>query len=589
VAEGSSFEDRLRHAMGLHEKGLIDQAALAYDALLQINPENPAALHMRGVICYQRGELESALRYLDTALHLLPEDAAAISNRGLVLRGLKRPQEALSAYDAALRRQPEFAQAWSNRGNVLRDLNRCGEAVDSYKRACVLQPDFASAWHGLGLALSDLRRWAEAVAAFDSALVCKPDFSVAYLDRGNALRELEQPEQALASYDRALQANLRYPQAWSNRGVVLKRLGRFDESLVSYQKALTFKPDFVDAMVNCSTLLKDMLRLEEAIQLNERALSIDPSASGAHLNLAICQLLQGKFPEGLPHFEWRWNTDQLRDSARSFTQPAWRTGETLAGPTVLLHAEQGLGDTIQFCRYAAMAARQGLRVVLEVQPVLVDLLQGLEGAATVVARGSTLPSFDAHCPLMSLPLVMETTLATIPAPSRYIGVQSVRSAVWRKTLGEVSQKRVGLVWSGRPEHKNDHNRSIPLADYALMLDSRCDYHCLQKEIRREDLHELQSRTDIRSWSQDLDSFVDTAALIECMDLVVAVDTSVAHLAAAMGKPVWLLLPYSPDWRWLLERTDTPWYPSMTLFRQRASGDWSDVVRRVGAALTQWAN
>lgn len=589
MAEGSSFEDRLRDAIGLHAKGLLDLAASAYDALLQINPGNPAALHMRGVVCYQRGDLEPALRYLDTALQFRPQDAAAISNRGLVLRGLKRPLEALDAYDAALRIQPEFAQAWSNRGNVLRELMRSSEAVDSYERACNLQPEFASAWHGLGLALSDLHRWAEAVAAFDSALVHKPDFSVAYLDCGNALRELERPEQALASYDLALKFNPQYAQAWSNRGVVLKRLGRFEESLVSYKNALDCKPDFVDAMVNCSTLLKDMLKLDASIQMNKRALSIDANASGAHLNLSICLLLQGKLSEGLPHFEWRWQTDQLRDSARSFGKPLWHTGALPEGATVLLHAEQGLGDTLQFCRYSAMVARRGLRVVLEVQPPLVDLLKGLDGVDAVVARGSVLPAFDAHCPLMSLPLALKTTLATIPAPQKYISAEPGRVESWRRLLGAVPRKRVGLVWSGRPEHKNDHNRSIALVDFAQILDGRCEYHCLQKEIRPDDQRELKSRTDIQSWRDELTSFEDTAALVECMDLVVAVDTSVAHLAAAMGKPVWLLLPYSPDWRWLLERSDTPWYPSMRLFRQRTAGDWRDVVTRTSAALTQWSN
>lgn len=585
----ASFEDRLRDAMGFHEKGLLDQAASAYDALLQINPENPAALHMRGVVCYQRGELESALRYLNTALHIHSGDAAALSNKGLVLRGLKRPVEAVSAYDAALQLQPAFAQAWANRGNALRDLDRSNEAVDSYRQACNLQPEFVSALHGLGLALGDLRQWAEAIAAFDAALMRKPDFFVAWLDRGNALRELEQPEQALASYDQALQCNPQYAQAWSNRGVVLKRLGRLDASLESYQNALNCKPDFVDAMVNCSTLLKDMLRLDASIQMNQRALSIDANASGAHLNLAICQLLQGKLSEGLPHFEWRWQTDQLRDSVRSFAKPRWHSGALPEGATVLLHAEQGLGDTIQFCRYADIVAKKGLRVVLEVQPVLVDLLQGLDGVDAVFARGSALPDFDAHCPLMSLPLALETTLATIPAPQRYISPEAGRVIAWKKRLGEASRKRVGLVWSGRPEHKNDHNRSVALIEFAQLLDDRFEYHCLQKEIRTTDQRELELRADIKSWSNDLTSFTDTAALVECMDLVVAVDTSVAHLAAAMGKPVWLLLPHSPDWRWLLERSDTPWYPSMQLFRQQTTGDWRDVVTCVRVALERWAS
>ena len=536
----------------------------------------------------QSGRLDAAFDGFSALLLVNPQDAAGYSNLGLVLRARKQEVQAVQAYDRALALQPDFAQAWANRGNVLRDMARHKEAEQSYRKALAIQPNFASAWHGLGLALGDLKQWQDALAAFDAAIAHKPEFAVAYLDRGNALRELDRPEEALTSYDRALQSNDNYAQAWSNRGVVLKQLGRMDDALQSYDRALTCKPDFVDAMVNCSTLLKEMLQLDASMQLTQRALALDANSSGAHLNLAICYLLKGDFPNGFQHFEWRWKTDQLRDGARKFTQPIWLGQELPLGSTVLLHAEQGLGDTLQFCRYAQIVAQRGLRVVLEVQAPLVELMRGVRGVSEVFVRGGTLPAFDAHCPLMSLPLASETTVQTIPAWPRYLQADAERRDSWKSRLGATERKRVGLVWSGRPEHKNDHNRSIALDVFAQMLDARFEYHCLQKEIRPADQERLFVHPEISMWSDQLQSFSDTAALVECLDLVIAVDTSVAHLAAALGKPVWLLLPFSPDWRWLLDRQDTPWYPGMRLFRQAATGDWSSALLPVRSALAAFS-
>lgn len=570
--------------MALHERGQLVEAERAYETLLSRNPEDFNALHMRGVVYFQQGRLDTALHDISRALQISPGDASAHSHLALVLRALKRPAEALQAHDQALQLQPGFAQAWANRGNVLRDLDRSADAAQSYEQAIAYQPTFPSALHGLGLAQGDLGRWQEALGSFDKAIAQKPAFAVAYLDRGNALRELDRLDDALQSYGLALHHDPGYAQAWSNRGVVLKHLGRMDEALLSYRRALELKPDFVDAMVNCSTLLKEMLRLDESMAMNQSALARDPASSGAHLNLAICQLLKGDFPAGFGHFEWRWKTDQLRDNLRPFTQPLWLGQDLPAGSTVLLHAEQGLGDTLQFCRYARLVADRGLRVVLEVQPPLTGILRAVDGVTAVVARGEPLPPFDAQCPLMSLPLALKTTLGSIPAQERYLQSDADKRHAWQQRLGSGSRKRVGLVWSGRPEHKNDHNRSMALANFAGALDPHFEYHCLQKEIRVADLVTLKTQTNIAVWRDALESFADTAALVECMDLVVSVDTSVAHLAAALGKPVWLLLPYSPDWRWLLGRDDTPWYPTMRLFRQKTPGDWGGVLSQVRLAL-----
>jgi tetratricopeptide (TPR) repeat protein len=571
-------------AWALYEKSDYAAANVAYAAVLAYKPDHADALHLRGVVLYQLKDYEAALHWLLQARQHNPRDAAVCSNIGLVLRALKRYALALEAYDQALALKPDFVQAWANRGNLLRDMQQAAAAVESYQKALALQPVFAQALHGMGLALSDQKRYPESLVAYDAAIAHNPSYAIAFMDRGNALRELERTEDALASYEKAIALKPDYTQAWSNRGVVLKFLQRFDEAEQSYLRALQLQPDFVDAIVNYATLLKDMQRLPQAIALNQRAIALDADSSGAHLNLAICHLLTGDLQQGLPEYEWRWKTEQLRDGVRSFTQPLWLGDADLAGKTILLHAEQGLGDTLQFCRYAPMVAALGAKVVLEVQAPLVDLLKSLPGVDVLLAQGQPLPHFDVHCPLLSLPLAFKTRVESIPAMPRYLHSDAVRVRAWQQRLGQSIAPRVGVVWSGRPEHKNDHNRSMAFSEFAHCLQTGVQYHCLQKDIRSADQDALQARADMQVWGSELHSFADTAALVECMDAVIAVDTSVAHLAAALGKPVQLLLPFSPDWRWIVGRNDTPWYPSMRLLRQSQNRQWADVLQAIEPAI-----
>ena len=578
----------LQRALEAFVAGRFSQADTAYKNLLAQSPDLAEALHMRGLVQYQLKDFSLACGLLAQAVGLVPRNAAAQSNYGMVLRAMGRHTQALEAYEKALVQQPHFPQAWANRANVLRDMGRSEEAVTAYQQAIAQQPDFAQALHGLGLVHGDMGQWAQSLDAYDRALQCNPRFAVAYLDRGNTLREMEQLQEALASYARAIELKPDYAQAWSNRGVVLKYLARFDEARACYDAALDINPQFVDAMVNYSTLLKDMLLLDASAAMARRALLLEPENSGAHLNLSICDLLRGDFDSGFSHYEWRWKTDQLRGGVREFAQPLWLGEHSLRGKTLLVHAEQGLGDTLQFCRYARLLKQQGARVIMEVQAPLVHLLGALEGVDQWVAQGDPLPPFDCHCPMLSLPLAMKTTLLNVPAAPRYLAAPSQTMVQWTLRLGQRVKPRVGLVWSGRAEHKNDHNRSLSFAQLESTLQGEFEFHCLQKEVRVADAPALNQRTDIRQWSAQLDSFADTAALIEQLDLVIAVDTSVAHLAAALGKPVWLLLPFSPDWRWLVARDDTPWYPTMRLFRQSGSGDWQGVLQRVATALKTFA-
>lgn len=574
-----SAAELVAHGLREHQAGRIAQALPLYEQALAQDAANFDSWHLRGVALHQGGQSDAAVQSIRHALGLRPGDAPALSNLGLALRALQRHDEALQAYDQALQLAPQFAQAWGNRGNLLRDMGRSADAVESFERAVAANPQLASAWHGLGLALGDRGRWPQSLDAFDRAIGLQPVYAVAWMDRGNTLRALERFDDALQSYERSLEQAPDAAFTWSNRGVVLKRLGRLAEAVVSYTRALALKPDFVDAMVNFATLQKDRMDTESAIALNRRALALQPDNSGAHLNLAICHMVTGDWTQGLPHYEWRWKTEQLLDGARPFTQPQWDGSQSLQGKTILLHAEQGLGDTLQFCRLAAPVAARGARVVLEVQAPLKDLLAGLAGVDALVARGEPLPAFDLHCPLLSLPLALGLSLDDLPVAQSYVKALPQRSAHWAQVLG-AGRPKVGLVWSGRPEHKNDHNRSLPLAQLLPALPTGPQYHCLQKEFRDADAALLSTQPHIANWSAQLHDFGETAALVERMDWVISVDTSVAHLAAAMGKPVWLLLPFSPDWRWIVGRNDSPWYPGMRLYRQTSTGDWAGVLEHL---------
>lgn len=583
-ASTTTVQQALALAVRHHEQGRWAAAEEVYQAILQQHPQRFEALHLLGVLKHQTGHSQEGLALIEQALALRPDDAPALSNAGLVLRALQRPQDALQAYDKAVERDPGFAQAWANRGNVLRDLGQAGQALQAYARAIACQAGYAQAWHGKGLAHFDLGQFEQARQCHLQALALQGASASVEVDLGNALRELDQLRDALACYDRALQLQPAYAQALSNRGVVLKQLGDFAQAQQSYERAIALDPKFVDAHVNLGTLLKDTQRLQEAQAAYARALQLDPASSSAHLNLAIALLLEGQLPQGLQEYEWRWKTAQMADGQRGFAQPAWEPGDRLQGKTLLLHAEQGLGDTLQFCRYAAVAAAQGARVVLEVQPALVNLLQGLSGVAELVARGSALPDFDLQCPLLSAPRAAQTTLDTIPAERAYLRPKPDYVQKWQAAVGAPHARRIGVAWSGRPEHKNDMHRSMAFAQFARALPQGPAYWCLHKDIRASDRAALAQRADVRVVADALATFDDTAALICAMDLVIAVDTSVAHLAAALGKPVWLLLPYCPDWRWMLHRTDTPWYPGMRLFRQTAYAHWDATLEAVARCL-----
>jgi tetratricopeptide (TPR) repeat protein len=601
----------------------FDDALSRYERALALQPNYVEAWLNRGSALLGLRRFAEAVASYDRALALRPDYAEAHSNRGSALNGLGRHQEALASCDRALAVRADYPEALLSRGNALRDLKQFDGAMQSYDAALALQPDYVEALCNRAVALCDFKRFEEALANCDRALALRPHFAEAHSNRGNALMGLEGFEEALASYDRAVALQPNFAEAYANRGGALHSLNRFvealavydhavalmpsraethynranvlyglkrfDEALAGYDRALALRPNYVEPLTNRGVTFHDLGRFDEAVASYDRVRLVQSDYADAHYNEALCRLLTGDLRRGFEKLEWRWETEQLGHGKRNFSQPLWTGAENLAGKTILLHAEQGFGDTIQFCRYAPLVAARGAQIVLEVQAPLRRLMPTLPCPAQIIVRDEPLPDFDLHCPLLSLPRSFATELATVPGETPYLQASADAVADWRERLelklGGKAVPRIGIAWSGRPTHKNDHNRSIAL-DFFLQIFAGVDARVvsLQREVRGADAPALQAHNDVVHFGEELEDFSDTAALIENLDLVVAVDTSVVHLAGALGKPVWVLLPFMPDWRWLLDRDDSPWYPSARLFRQDEARAWDSVIMGVNAAL-----
>jgi Tfp pilus assembly protein PilF len=429
------------------------------------------------------------------------------------------------------------------------------------------------------------RNLEHAVHLFDQAIALEPSRAEPYYKRGNALKDMARHEAAIASYNQAIERRPDYAHAYCNRGVVEQALGRVEAALSSYERAIALDPTDYMAPYNRALLMQDCSRWEEALADYDRAIGLNPRFADALYNRSMAQLFLGDFDSGWRGYEWRWaNARRLGiGEARTFTQPRWQ-GEDLAGKSLLLYAEAGLGDTLQFCRYVPLCARLGATVNLEIQAPLVRLLERLEGVSRVIAAGGALPTFDYESPLLSLPLAFKTTLDSIPAPKSYLRADEPRIAQWQTRLDPRSRPRIGLAWSGNPRNPIDARRSIMLADWIGHLPVEFEYYSLQTQVREFDRAVLESGSLINSFDDALLDFQNTAALCACMDLVITVDTSLAHLAGALGQRTWVLLAHTPDFRWLRDRTDSPWYPSLRLYRQAAAGDWVGVFERVAADL-----
>jgi exonuclease VII small subunit len=430
-----------------------------------------------------------------------------------------------------------------------------------------------------------LGQFETALENFERVLALQPDNAMVHYNRGVVLQKLKRPEDALASYDRAITIHPACAEAYNNRGNVLKSFHQLEDALASYDRAVALKTNYAEAHNNRGAVLQELQRLEDALTAYDRAIAVKPNYAVALMNKALLLLLTGKFEEGWRLHEWRWNAGQ-KGECRTFTQPLYLGDEPLSGRTLLIHAEQGFGDSLQFCRYARTAEALGAKVVLEVPSALTSVLATLPGTRTLVTQGAPLSDFDLHCPMLSLPLAFKTTLETIPADVPYLFADPHKQSDWQKRLGPKTQPKIGLAWSGKPEYINDANRTIALESLLPLLKLPFEFHSLQREYRDQDVPLLAVLPQLRNHRNELEDFSDTAALVSEMDLIISVDTSVAHLAGALGKPFWILLSYMPNYRWLMGRSDSPWYPTAKLFRQPAFGDWETVISDVAREISR---
>jgi tetratricopeptide (TPR) repeat protein len=536
----------IQQALALHQQGRLDEAEKLYTRVLKAQRDNFDALHLLGMLNHERGRAGEAYRLIVAALKVQPRSPDALSNLALVLHALKRSEEALAHLDKALALAPNHLDALNNRGNVLLDLKRPAEAMLAFNAVLAAEPRHAQALINRGNARVGMDEPTSALTDYDAALALAPGHPLALYNRGNALRALGREQEALTAYDGALSAAPNYPNAWTNRGLALAALNRHQDALASY----------------------------------DRALSVQPGNAEVHFNRALSLLTLGDYAQGFAEYEWRWQRAGagMRQDLR---KPLWLGETPLAGKTILLHAEQGLGDTLMFARYAPMLARAGARVVLEAQRELKTLLAGLEGAAAVVAHGEPLPPFDVHCPLTSLPLACKTGLSSVPADIPYLRASEEKITQWRTRLSGVPKPYVALAWSGRATHVNDRNRTLALSQLEPLLEAdEFRFVSVQRDFRPADMEMLAREPRIADLGGEFEDFTDTAAVLAIAEFVICVDTSVAHLAGAMGRPTFVLLPFQPDWRWTLNGERSPWYPAMRLFRQPAPGDWSSVIARV---------
>jgi tetratricopeptide (TPR) repeat protein len=582
-------EDAVTHYKrgNVHKDAGEPQAALkSYNRAIELNPAYAHAFCNRGVVLASLRRLDEALASYDQALALDPRDSITHYNRGVLLQEQKDWNGALHSYALAIEIEPGRFHAHFNRGVVLRELQLWDAALASFDKAIAINSNVAAPHFNRGVMLQQRGHYNAALQSYDKAIALNPGLFQAFFKSGSVYQELKDPDKALASYDRAIAIRKDYAEAWLNRGTVLFGQNRLDEALASFDEAIRIRSTYAEAWYSRGSTLIKTHQLDAALKSYDQAIALKPDFAEAQYNRSLALLQAGDYAAGWLAYEWRWeNAARLfMGERRVFRQPLWLGGENLQGKRILIYCEQGLGDTLQYCRYVKLVADMGAEVIFEVQAPLVSLLARLPGVSRVLAAGSPLPEFDYQCPLLSMPLSFKTTLQNVPAATPYVYADAEKIAFWQALLGVRSRPRIGLVCTGSTAYGNDQNRSIPLAEWAARLPRDFEYVCLQKEYRDADQATLAANPWIANFAAEQKDFSDAAALVEAMDLVISVDTAAAHLAGALGKPTWRLLPVSSDWRWMLHREDSPWYPTMRLYRQQKAGDWSNVFERVIADL-----
>jgi tetratricopeptide (TPR) repeat protein len=592
VASSIPTDQAIAIALAHHRAGRIAEAEGIYRQLISREPKNARVLDLLGVLLLQTGQLDLSAAFLRRAIAADPNHANYHCNLGSCLRRLGKSEQAIAEFRDAIRLNPALAVAHNNLGISLAESLWFDSAITAYQRALDLDPQYAEAWANLANAYKDAGKIDDALAACARSLALKPESAAAH----NSL------------------------------GVTLAEAHRYAEAIAAYRQAISLDPRYGDARSNLANALAAAGQHDQALSESRKAVELEPLSLQSHWNYAVILLRSGDLPGGFREYEWRWKQQSYfpRPSPRyyppRFPTPHW-TGGDITGRTILLHAEQGFGDTLHFCRYAPLVAARGARVIMEVQTELHRLFTSLTGVAEIFSRGQALPSFDEHCPLMSLPLAFNTTLGTIPGTVPYLGpaeadVQkwatiltaddghstgsdrglstsagqglSTRSDQAVSTSSDQLRRRIGLCWAGSADHADDCDRSLALSQFSALADDRFVFYSLQKGPPAAQALAPPAAMNLIDLTARVHDFADTAALMMNLDLVITADTAVAHLAGALGKPVWVLLRHLSDWRWLIARPDTPWYPTMRLFRQTARGDWTEPLQEIASLLRSHA-
>jgi tetratricopeptide (TPR) repeat protein len=576
-------------AVNHHRAGDLDRAEAMYRQVLETDARNANAWHLLGLVAHARGHDDEAVELIRRAIEIDNREPGFHRHLAEVYRSLGDFSQAEIYCLAALKLKPDFAAAHSTLGAALHALGRLNEAVESYRRALAIEPHDAKGLCNLGSALSELGQQDEATACFRRAVAIDPRLGEAHFNLGMMLQASGDEDAAIESYQNAIRAQPDCVPALNNLGTLYKRRDMLPEAIDCYQRALEFHPDFAEVLNDLGNIFKVQGRIDEARVCYDQTLRIRPDNLQARCNRALMDLADGRLAEGWADYEYRSSYPDF--PRRVWNAPAWR-GEPLEGCTLLVHAEQGLGDTLQFVRYLPLLAKENVKLVLEVAPALVPILSesGFGQPAQLVAKGEPLPPHDRQVPLLSLPGVFGTTLADIPNRVPYLSAREALVRHWQILLGGGTGFKVGIAWQGRPSYSGDRFRSVPLVQFAPLALAGVELVSLQRGHGVEQLRALAGQFAVRDLGDDFDrqhgAFMDTAAVMRSVDLVVTSDTAVAHLAGALGARVWVALPLSADWRWLRDREDSPWSPTMRLFRQTTFDDWRPVFARIAAALEQ---
>ncbi|MGD0464671.1 MAG: tetratricopeptide repeat protein [Tepidisphaeraceae bacterium] len=612
-----TLQQEIDRALSEHSAGRFVEAEAIYRKILSSHPNHPPALHLLGVALSQQGNKRAAAEYINRAIALNPNVPDFHSNLALTYCESGEPEKAIASCRRALALQPSHTGALNQMGTAFKQLGRLEESIDCYQRAIAAKPDFAVALGNLADSYRRVGRNTDADALYEKVLSLQPDDPAALCARAHGLlrkNEIDSAitlfrkvvekfpndwighnglgvalvrqgklDEAAGLYEKAIPLAPDNPGPWNNLGYVRVAQGRIGEGIAAYDKALAIRPDYADALNNLGNGHLENLDLEKALQSYEAALFVEPDHADAHWNRALLHLLKGDFPRGWLEYEWRWlKFPQFR---RHFRQPKW-DGFDIAGKTILVHAEQGFGDVIQFVRLTPLVSARGATVNLECQREISGLLQHVPGIARTITRGDPIPPFDVHCPLMSLPRALRLSADSIPSPVPYLEVDENLRSRWEKRLrGYRDSFNVGIVWAGSRIHPRDTHRSMDLKEFDPLGDiGGVKLFSLQKGDESRAGRAGALRCELVDFTDELHDFSDTAALMLNLDLVIGVDTAVVHLAGALARGVWTLLPFSPDWRWHLDRGDSPWYPTMRLFRQSQPGEWSDLMKQVAEQL-----